>query len=83
MTRRINAAGDRYYVYRPMLDLIGFTDPKNMQHAVQILPIIVRGPRLPATFAGQKPLDDPPFHIRQVAASQNRLLKSSLESRFR
>lgn len=56
------------------------SDPQNMQHPVQILPIIVRRPRLPATFAGQKPLDDPPFHIRQVAASQNRLLKGSLES---
>ena len=61
----------------------GAADPENMQHAVQILPIIVRGPRLPPTFAGQKPLDDPPFHIRQVAASQNRLLKGSFESRFR
>lgn len=26
MTRRINAAADSYYVYRPMLDLIGFTE---------------------------------------------------------
>ena len=60
----------------------GAADPKNMQHAVQILPIVMRGPRLPAAFGGQQPLDDPPFHIRKVAACQNRLLKSSLESRL-
>lgn len=59
------------------------TDPKNMQHAVEILSIIVRGARLPTAFGGQQPPDDPPFHIRGVAASQNRLLKGSLESRFR
>lgn len=40
-----------------------------MQHAIQILPIIVRGPRLPPSFGGQQPLDYPPFHIRKVAAS--------------
>lgn len=45
-------------------------DQKNMQHAVQTLPIIVRGARLPA--GGQQPLDDPPhtyvdaFHRRIV-----------------
>ena len=59
----------------------GASDPKNMQHTVQIPPIIVRRSRLPPAFGGQKPLNDPPFHIRQVAASQNCLLKSSLESR--
>ena len=59
------------------------SDPKNMQHAVEVSSIIVRGPRLPATFSGQQPLDDPPFHICQVAACQNRLLKGSLESCFR
>ncbi|KSV93116.1 hypothetical protein N184_21295 [Sinorhizobium sp. GL28] len=58
-------------------------DPKNMQHAVQILPIIVRGARLPPALGGQQPLNDPPLHIRQVATSQNRLLKGSFESRFR
>jgi len=58
------------------------SDPKDMQHTVQILPIIVRRSGLPAAFGGQQPLDDPPFHICQVAASQNCLLKSSLESRF-
>ncbi len=61
----------------------GASDPKNMKHAVQVSSIIVRGPGLPATFAGQQPLDDLPFHIRQVAASQNRLPKGSLESCFR
>ena len=58
-------------------------DPENMQHAVQILPIIVRGSGLPTAFGGQQPLNDPPFHIRQVAARQDCLLKGSLESRFR
>lgn len=61
----------------------GASDPKNMQHAVEVSSIVVRGTRLPATFGGQKTLNDPPFHIREVAASQNRLLKGSLESRFR
>lgn len=59
------------------------SDPKDMQHTVQILPIIVRRPGLPAALGGQQPLDDPPFHICQVAASQNCLLKGSLESHFR
>jgi hypothetical protein len=58
------------------------SDPKNMQHAVQVSSIIEPGPGLPPAFGGQQPLDDPPFHIREVAASQNRLLKGSLESRF-
>jgi hypothetical protein len=61
----------------------GIADPKNKQHAVQILPIIVQGLTLPATFGGQKSFDDPPFHIRQIAASQSHLRKGSLESRLR
>ena len=60
----------------------GASDPKNMQHAIQVSSIIVRGSGLPTAFGGQQSLDDPPFHIRQVAASQNRLLKGSLESCF-
>ncbi len=60
----------------------GAADPKNMEHTVQILPIIVRRPGLPAAFGRQQPLDDPPFRIRQIAARQNRLLKDSFESCF-
>jgi hypothetical protein len=53
----------------------GAADPKNMQHAVQVSPIIMRGPGLPSTFGGQQSFDDLPFDIREVASSQNCLLK--------
>jgi hypothetical protein len=56
----------------------GAADPKNMQHGIQVSPIIVRGPGLPSTFGGHQSFDDPPFHIRKVAASQNSLLKAVL-----
>lgn len=48
------------------------SDPKNMQHAIQVSSIIVRGSGLPTAFGGQQSLGDPPFDIRQVATSQNR-----------
>lgn len=55
-------------------------DPQNMQHSVEILPIMVRRARFPPALIGQQSFNNPPFQIRQVAASQNRLLKGSLES---
>jgi len=53
-----------------------------MQHSIEVASIIMGRSGLSAPLRREQSFNDPPFHIRQVAACQNRLLKSSIESRF-
>src|SRR5690606_4759152 len=59
----------------------GAANSQNMEHAVQISTVILRWSGLAPSLSRQELPNEPPLCVRQIPTRQNRLLKSSLESR--
>jgi hypothetical protein len=61
----------------------GTSDPKDMQHAIEKPPVIVRRPRLATALRREQRPHHSPLFVRQIAAGQTCLQKAVLKQRSR